>query len=136
MIKTSSIPYSIVRATQFFEFLTSIVHAATTGDTVRLPPAIIQPIAADDAATQVARTSAGSPINGTVEVTGPEQFRLDELVRRVLSERHDAREVVTDPKASYFGLVPGEESLLPGDDAIIYGTRIRDWQKQLLQRAG
>ena len=127
LIKDSSIPYSIVRATQFFEFMKSIADAATDGNTVRLPPALIQPIAADDVATAVARVSVGSPVNGIVETAGPDEFRLDELIRERLSAIGDPREVVTDPRAGYFGIVPGLRTLLPGDDASIAETRLEDW---------
>jgi uncharacterized protein YbjT (DUF2867 family) len=127
LIKDASIPYSIVRATQFFEFMTSIADAATDGNTVRLPPALIQPIAADDVATAVARVSVGSPVNGIVETAGPDEFRLDELIRERLSAIGDPREVVTDSRAGYFGIVPGLRTLLPGDDASIAETRFEDW---------
>jgi uncharacterized protein YbjT (DUF2867 family) len=115
LIKSSSIPYSIVRATQFYEFLSSIAADATDGTTVRLPPALIQPIAADDVASALGRISAGSPLNGIVEIAGPAQFRLDELIRVRLSASGDPREVITDPDAAYFGIKLGERALLPGD---------------------
>src|SRR5690348_9251974 len=117
LIQASSIPYSIVHATQFFEFMDGIADAGTIGDTVRLPPALIQPMAADDVASAVARVAAGSPLNGVVEVAGPEVFRLDELIRGRLSARNDAREVIADPQARYYGIAPSERTLLPGDDA-------------------
>src|SRR5207247_34052 len=117
LIKGGSIPYSIVHATQFFEFIERIADAATDGNTVRLPPALIQPMAADDVAGALARVAAGPPLNGTVEVAGPEQFRLDELIRGALQARNDPREVVTDAEARYFGIAPGERTLLPADDA-------------------
>ena len=103
LIKGSSIPYSIVRATQFFEFVGRIADEATEGNTVRLPPALIQPMAADDVASAVAKIAVGTPVNGTVEIAGPEQFRLDELIRRDLAARNDPREVISDPHARYFG---------------------------------
>lgn len=127
LIKSSSTPYSIVHATQFFEFMKSIADAATDGNTVRLPSALIQPIAAEDVASGVARVAVGSPVNGTVEIAGPEQFRLDELIRGRLSELGDPRQVVTDPHASYYGIVPGLRTLLPGDGARIAETRFEDW---------
>lgn len=107
LIENSSIPYSIVHATQFFEFVKSIAAEATDGDTVRLPPALVQPIAADDVAEAVGRISVGSPGNGITEVAGPEQFRLDELIRQGLAVRNDPRTVVTDPHARYFGIGGG-----------------------------
>ena len=102
LIEGSSIPYSIVHATQFFEFLKGIADDATDGNTVRLPPALFQPMAADDVASGVAEVAVGPPLNGTVEIAGPEQFRLDELTRSLLKGQDDPREVVTDPQARYF----------------------------------
>ncbi|HEY6743424.1 MAG TPA: SDR family oxidoreductase [Lapillicoccus sp.] len=127
LIAESTVPYSIVRATQFFEFVGSIAQAATDGDTVRLPGALVQPMAADDVAAAVARIAAGVPRNGIVEVAGPEEIPLDEFVRRGLSARHDPRHVQRDPDAPYFGAVPGERALLPGDGAQLSGTRFEDW---------
>jgi uncharacterized protein YbjT (DUF2867 family) len=115
LIKSSSIPYSIVRATQFFEFLDRVAADATDGSTVRLPAALIQPMAADDVASALGRIAVGSPVNGIVEIAGPTQFRLDELIRARLSASGDRREVITDPTAAYFGITPGERTLLPGD---------------------
>jgi uncharacterized protein YbjT (DUF2867 family) len=130
LIKESSIPYSIVHATQFFEFMKSIAAAATDGNTVRLPPALIQPIAAEDVASAVGRVSVGAPLNGIVEIAGPDQFRLDELIRERLSATGDPREVVTDPQASYYGIIPRERTLLPGADALVAETRFQDWLEQ------
>jgi len=130
LIRKSSIPYSIVHATQFFEFLKRIADDATDGTTVRLAPVLIQPMAAEDVASEVARISVGSPVNGIVEVAGPQQFRLDELIRRVLRERGDPREVITDPHARYFGAELGERTLVPGDDARLAETRFDDWLSQ------
>jgi uncharacterized protein YbjT (DUF2867 family) len=127
MIKQSSIPYSIVHATQFFEFVKSIADAATDGDKVRLAPVLIRPMAADDVASAVGRIAVGAPINGTVEVAGPEQFRLDELIRRSLSAHNDPREVVADPQARYFGAKLSERTLVPDDDARLGETRFEDW---------
>jgi uncharacterized protein YbjT (DUF2867 family) len=126
-IKASPIPYSIVRATQFFEFIKGIADAATDGNTVRLAPALIQPMAADDVAKAVGRVSVGPPVNGIVEIAGPEQFHLDMLIRRALSARDDPREVLTDPGAPYFGAVLGERTLVPGDGAVLGDTRLDDW---------
>jgi len=130
LIRRSSIPYSIVHATQFFEFIQRIADDATDGNTVRLAPVLIQPMAAEDVASAVGRISVGSPVNGIVEVAGPQQFRLDELIRRVLSERDDPREVITDPHARYFGAELGERILLPGDDARLAETRFDNWLSQ------
>src|SRR5436190_1508773 len=130
LIKASSIPYSIVHATQFFEFVKSIADAATDGNTVRLAPVLFQPMASDDVATAVGQIAVGAPVNGTVEVAGPEQFRLDELIRRGLSTRNDPREVVDDPQARYFGAELSERTLVPGDDARLGETRFEDWLSQ------
>ena len=127
LIKESSIPYSIVRATQFFEFVKSIADSATDGNTVRLPPVRFQPMAAEDVASVVGRVAMGSPLNGIVEIAGPEQFRFDELIRRALSARKDPREVIADPHARYFGTELSERSLVPGDDAQLGKTRFEDW---------
>ena len=127
LIEGASIPYSIVHATQFFEFIKSIADDATDDDTVRLAPVLIQPIAADDVASAVGRIAAGYPVNGIVEVAGPQRFRLDELIRRDLRARHDPRDVIGDPDARYFGAKLGERTLLPGDDAILAETRFEDW---------
>jgi len=135
LIAESSIPYSIVRATQFYEFMKRIAADATDGRTVRLPPALIQPMAADDVARAIGRVSVGPPLNGMVEIAGPEQFRLDELIRGVLTTQNDPREVVTDPQARYFGINPGERALLPGPDARVAETRFSDWLTRQLAAA-
>jgi uncharacterized protein YbjT (DUF2867 family) len=128
LIEKSSIPYSIVHATQFFEFVGSIADDATTdGGTVRLAPVFFQPIAGDDVAQAVGRISIGSPLNGRVEVAGPERFRMDEFFGEALAARHDPREVVTDRHARYFGAELSEGTLLPGSDAILAETRYSDW---------
>jgi uncharacterized protein YbjT (DUF2867 family) len=130
LIRDSSIPYSIVHATQFFEFIKSIAAAATDGNVVRLAPVLIQPIAADDVARAMGQISVGSPVNGIVEVAGPEQLRLDQLIRRGLSARNDPREVIADPHARYFGAELSERTLVPGDDARLGATRFEDWLSQ------
>jgi len=127
LIKGSSIPYSIIRATQFFEFVKGIADFSTDGNKVRLPSALIQPMAADDVASAVGRIATRAPVNGTVEVGGPEQFRLDELVRQDLAARKDPREVVADPHARYYGVELSERTLLPGDGARLGETRFEDW---------
>jgi len=129
LIKGSSIPYSIIRATKFFEFVKSIADFSTEGNKVRLPSALIQPMAADDVASAVGRIATGSPVNGTVEVGGPEKFGLDELVRQFLAGRKDPREAITDPHASYYGVELSERTLLPGDEARLGETRFADWIK-------
>ena len=130
LIKRSSIDYSIVHATQFFEFIERIASDATDGNTVRVAPVLIQPMAAEDVASAVGKISVGSPVNGIVEVAGPQQFRLDELIRRFLRERRDPREVITDPQARYFGVELEERTLVPGDDAGLAETRFEDWLSQ------
>jgi uncharacterized protein YbjT (DUF2867 family) len=135
LITSSPIPYSIVHATQFFEFVNSIAQAATDGDTVRLAHVLIQPMAADDVAAAVGKVSAGAPLNGILEIAGPEQFRLDEFVRRGLSARNDARQVVADEHAPYFGAELGERTLVPGDGAQLGATRFEDWLERSVATA-
>jgi uncharacterized protein YbjT (DUF2867 family) len=135
LIKGSSIPYSIVRATQFLEFVKGIADFSTDGNKVRLPSVLIQPMAADDVASAVGRIAMGSPVNGTVEVGGPEKFRLDELVRRYLVACKDPREVVADPHARYYGIEISETTLLPGDDAQLGETRFETWLTQSAAKA-
>ncbi len=135
LIQGSSIPYSIVRATQFFEFVQGIADFSTDGNKVRLPTALIQPMAADDVATAVGRIALGSPVNGTVEVGGPEKFPLYELVRQGLAARNDPREVVADPHARYYGVELSEKTLLPAEDARLGETRFETWLTQSAAKA-
>ncbi|HET9741478.1 MAG TPA: SDR family oxidoreductase [Terriglobales bacterium] len=130
LIKGSSIPYSIVRATQFFEFVKGIADLSTEGNQIRLPSALIQPMAAADVAEAVGQVAVGSPVNGIVEVGGPEKFGLDELVRRYLAATKDSREVVTDPSAKYYGVAVSERTLVPDDDARLGKTHFETWLKQ------
>jgi len=130
LIKGSRIPYSIVQATQFFEFLKGLADISTDGNTVRVPPVLFQPIAADDVASAVGRIAVGPPINGTVEIGGPEQFRLDDLVRRRLAALKDSREVTPDPKALYSGAKISERTLVPGNNARLGETRFETWLTQ------
>jgi uncharacterized protein YbjT (DUF2867 family) len=130
LIEQSSIPYSIVHATQFYEFVNSITAEATDGDTVRLAHVLIQPIAADDVATSVGEVAVGAPVNGIVEVAGPEQYYLDELIRQALGARNDPREVIADPHARYFGAELSERTLVPGDEARLGEIRFGDWSSQ------
>jgi uncharacterized protein YbjT (DUF2867 family) len=130
LIKGGGIPYSIVRATQFFEFVKRIADDATVGTAVRLPPVLIQPMAADDVAKAVGRIAVGAPVNGTVEVAGPQQFRFDELIRQGLAARNDPREVVVDPHARYFGAELGERSLIPAGEARLGEIRFGEWLGQ------
>src|SRR5437870_4175501 len=135
LIKDSSVPYSIVRATQFIEFVKGIADFSTDGNKVRLPSALIQPMAADDVASAVGRIAMGSPVNGTVEIGGPEKFRLDELIRRDLAARKDPREVTSDLYARYYGIEVGERTLLPEDDARLGETRFESWLNQSTKQA-
>jgi uncharacterized protein YbjT (DUF2867 family) len=130
LIKGGRIPFTIVHATQFFEFVGRIADEATVGTTVRLPPILIQPMAADDVAKAVARVAVGAPANGMVEVAGPEQFRFDELIRQGLGARKDPRDVVVDSHARYFGAELGERALIPGDHAQLGQIHFRDWLNQ------
>ena len=132
LIKESSIPYSIVRATQFFEFVGSIADEATGGNTVRVPTALIQPMAADDVAKALCRIAVGAPVNGTVEIGGPEKFRFEALIRINLKACNDPRQVVADPHARYFGEELGERTLVAGDGAQLGETRFEDWLRRSL----
>ena len=133
LIKSGTIPYSIVQATQFFEFLKQLADVSFDGKKVRLPDALFQPMAADDVATAVGRIAVGQPINGTVEIGGPEPFRIDELVRRRLISLNDSREVIADPNARYSGAKLDERTLVPGNNARLGETRFETW---LTQSAG
>jgi uncharacterized protein YbjT (DUF2867 family) len=130
LVKAGPVPYTIVRATQFFEFIGRIADSNTNGDTVRLSPALVQPEAADDVAATLADVAVGAPLNDTVELAGPEAFPLDELARRLLSANDDPRRVTADVHARYFGAELDERSLTPDDDARIAPTRFEDWLSQ------
>jgi uncharacterized protein YbjT (DUF2867 family) len=133
LIKDSSIPYTIVHATQFFEFVKRIADDATIETRVRLPHVLFQPMAADDVANALARVALGSPMNRTIEIGGPEQFRFDDLVRKTLSALEDPREVIADPHARYYGAELSERSLVPGDGAQLGEVRFADWLKASLR---
>jgi uncharacterized protein YbjT (DUF2867 family) len=130
LVKASKIPYTIVRSTQFFEFVGSVAQIATNGQTVRLPTALMQPIASDDVAAILADIATGKPINGTVEIAGPEPIRMDELVRTYLTTIHDARTVIADANARYYGLEVNDQSLTPGDNPRIGPTRFEEWLRR------
>ena len=130
LIEAGSIPYSIVRATQFYEFVKGISDFSTKGNEVHLPSALIQPIAADDVASEVGRVATGSPVNGIVEVGGPEQFRLDELIRQGLAAFKDQRKVVADPQATYYGIKVTERALVPENNARLGKMRFEEWLTQ------
>jgi len=126
-IEAGTVPFTIVRATQFFEFITQIADSNTDGKIVRVAPALVQPVAADDVAAALANVAVDAPVNGIIELAGPEPFRLDAVIRSVLSANGDAREVTADPRARYFGAALEEDSLMPGDDVRITPTRLEDW---------
>jgi uncharacterized protein YbjT (DUF2867 family) len=131
-IKAATIPYTIVRATQFFEFIGRVADSNSDGETVRVPPVQFQPEAADDVAAALAVAAVGAPVNGTVELAGPERFRFDELTRRVLGANGDPRVVTADRRARYFGATLDDRSLIPGPDASIAPTRFEDWLSQTM----
>jgi uncharacterized protein YbjT (DUF2867 family) len=130
LIKASPIPYTIVRAAQFFEFVGGIAQSATEGQTVRVPPVLMQPIASDDVAAAVADVALAEPLNGTFDLAGPEPIRQDDLVRQFLNATGDARVVITDPKALYYGIAVDDRSLRPGDNPRLGSTHFADWLAQ------
>lgn len=130
LIQASSVPYTIVHATQFFEFLKSIAAIATEEGTVRLPPVLVQPIAADDVAQAVARAAMAEPANGIVEIAGPERASLDAFVRKGLEAKSDPRTVVADSSAHYYGAAVGERTLVPAGEAWLGAIRFEDWLGQ------
>jgi uncharacterized protein YbjT (DUF2867 family) len=130
LIAESPIPFSIVHATQFFEFVKSIADVASDGTTVRLAPVLVQPMAADDVAAAVGRVAVGAPVNGIVEVAGPQEFRLNEFVLQGLRAYNDPRTVVADPGAGYFGIEVDERTLVPDKDARLGETRFETWLTQ------
>ena len=127
LIKASPIPYTIVRATQFFEFVGGIAQSATEGQTVRLPPVLMQPIAADDVAAVMADVALAEPLNGTFDLAGPEPIRQDDLVRQFLNATGDARKVMSDASALYYGINVNDQSLTPGENPRLGTTRFSDW---------
>ena len=127
MIKASGIPYTIVRARQFFEFMGGIAQFSTVGQTVHLPPALWQPMAADDVASALAEIALKGPANGMIEIAGPERSGLDELVGRFLEATKDPRKVITDPNALYYGVAVNDQSLTPGANPRIGATSFEDW---------
>jgi uncharacterized protein YbjT (DUF2867 family) len=133
LVKASKVPFTIVRSTQFFEFMSGIAKDATTERTVRLSPALVQPIAADDVAAALADVAVGAPANGTIELAGPDRLGLDELVRRFLRAMKDARQVVADAHARYFGAELNDQSLTPGDSPRVGRTHFADWLDRVVQ---
>lgn len=130
LIKESGIPYSIVHATQFFEFMPRIADALTVGNEVRVPPVLFQPMAAEDVAKTVGRVAVGTPLNGTIEVGGPQQFRFDEIIRRAVAAQKDPRVVIADPKARYFGAILDERTLIPGEGTRVGEVTLEEYVKQ------
>jgi len=130
LIKEGPIPYTIVHATQFFEFAKRIADEATVDNTVRLPPVLFQPMAAEDVASALCRVAIIAPLNGTLEIAGPESFRFDDFIRQRLAALNDSREVIADPTAKYFGTELSERSIVPDDEAQLGETRFEDWLKQ------
>jgi uncharacterized protein YbjT (DUF2867 family) len=129
IIKNSGIPFTIVRATQFFEFVDGIADSMTEGDTVRAPHGAFQPIAAADVATAVARAATADPVNGVINIAGPEKRGMDDFIRIRFAATGDARQVITDPAAQYFGAVLDERMIVPidGEDVTVYPTTFRAW---------
>ncbi|MBI4747259.1 MAG: SDR family oxidoreductase [Acidobacteria bacterium] len=127
LVKASPIPYTIIRATQFFEFVGGIAQAATEGQIVRLPPVLMQPIVSDDVADAMAEAALAEPVNGIVDLAGPDPIRQDDLVRQFLNATGDARTVIADPTALYFGMALNDQSLMPGDNPRLGPTRFSDW---------
>ncbi len=127
LIKASAIPFTIVHATQFFEFVKNIAQSATDGSTIRLSSVLMQPILSDDVAAAVAEVAIGEPMNGMIEVAGPDRIRQDKLVRQFLSATGDSRKVVTDVDAGYYGIEVNDQSLVPGANARLSKTHFKDW---------
>jgi len=130
LIKGSGIPYTIVRATQFFEFLRAIADSGTADDRVRMPTASFQPIAAEDVATAVAAAAVGAPANGTIEIAGPDRLPMSEMIARYLKDINDPRQVVSDPQAGYFGSRVDDRSLVPGDNPRLGRINLEEWLRQ------
>jgi uncharacterized protein YbjT (DUF2867 family) len=135
LIKASGLPYTIVRSTQFFEFTGAIAQAGTVGQTARLSPALFQPIASDDVADAVADVALGAPVNGTIEIAGPDRVPIAELVGRFLRATHDPRAAVADAAAGYFGIAVNDQSLTPGDNPRIGRTHFEDWLIRTLPKS-
>jgi len=135
LIKASKIPYTIVRSTQFFEFVNAITQSGTAGQTVHLSPALLQPIGSDDVADAMADVTLGAPLNGTTEIAGPERIPLDELARRYLRATNDPRQVVADVHARYFGTELNDQSLTPGENPRLGSIRFDDWLNSTSRRS-
>jgi len=127
LIKESPVPYSIIHATQFFEFVNRIADEATTDNTVRIPPVLFQPIAADDVVAAITQVATNAPLNSTIEIAGPDEFRFDQLIQQALSARNDPRTVIADPNAPYFGTQLSERSIVPDDGAQLGQIHFDEW---------
>ncbi|MEU7824251.1 SDR family oxidoreductase [Catellatospora sp. NPDC049133] len=127
LVKAAGVPYTIVRATQFFEFTSAIAHGGSRGEAIHLPSAMMQSIAADDVAAAVADAAMAAPANGTYDIAGPDKIRQDDMVRQMLAADGDTREVITDPSATYFGAAVTDTSLVPLGDARIGKINYADW---------
>lgn len=136
LIKSSPIPYTLIHATQFFEFVRAIAQFSTKGDTVRVPPVLFQPIAAEDVATAVAEAALAEPVNRTIEIAGPDVFTLDEAIRKLLKHDNDTHEVISDPNAPYYGINVTRETLAPGAGARLGSTKFDWWLTRLPPPAG
>ena len=134
LVKAAGIPFTIVRSTQFFEFISDVVQEGTTRE-IAISPALVQPIASEDVADVLTGAIFSAPLHGTLEVAGPEQFRLDEVVRRYLAARKDPRQVIADPHARYYGIQVSERSLVPADGARLGKTHFEDWLRQSAKQA-
>ena len=130
LIKESGVPYTILRATQFFEFVGGIVQSGTDGDTIRTSPALFQPIASEDVAAALADVAVAPPVNGTVEVAGPEPIPLDKIARQFLAAKGDGRKVIADVHARYFGAAINDQTLTPGEHPRLGRIRFEDWLNQ------
>ena len=130
LIKSAKVPYTIVRATQFFDFVGAIAQFSSDGETVRLPPAMMQPIASDDVAAALADVAVAEPLNRTIDLAGPDRIRMDKLVRRFLVANRDTRQVVTDPQALYYGTAVNDQSLTPGNNPRLGPTHFDDWLRR------
>jgi uncharacterized protein YbjT (DUF2867 family) len=136
LIKASGLPFTIVHATQFFEFAKNIAQSATDGSAIRLSPVLMQPMVSDDVAAAVADVALGEPMNGMVEVAGPDQIRQDEIVRQFLTATGDTRKVITDANAGYFGIAVNDESLVPGANPRLGKVHFKDWLSHSTQMRG
>ena len=130
LIEASGVPFSLVHATQFFEFVKAIADTSEVDGVVRIQPVNFQPIAGDDVADEVAKVAVGEPLNGRVDIAGPDKVRMDEFFRKALAELNDPREVVTDPEAQYYGAVVSEDALVPVGDAVLGRIHYADWEKK------